>query len=486
MNCAKLKSLPVIILIMLFVASCGGGGNNIAGIGGTGITTSGTITGFGSIFVNGVEYDLASAGIIVDGTPASDTDLTIGMVVKVEGTVSSDGVTGTARSVSYNTELQGPISSAIAVDADNISKTFSVLGRTIVVNVNTTSFEDFSFSAIAANDAVEVSGYLDQNGILQATRIKKQSSSEVKFSGVVSNYNNVNQFEIINGSETITVIFTGNYVISNGDVVRIRGAIAPMHPSITVNASEIETKENIFTPDEDNASLEGIITDFIDSSNFRVNGQVVDASSASVEPSTLNLGNGLRVEVEGAVINGTLLATSIEGRGGNLKIFTTVSQFNTPSNGMVLMEFPNLQSLPIHIDLTTSMKDDDQELKPFRGSDINPGDYLEISAYLSDTNSVIATSIERRKLHEYEVQILRGPLTAIDTGMNTVEIQGIQFTYDLSSTDFEDKDDEINGVTNINEFLTTTLQSGDIVQIKDNVPSLGAPDGIIEELDLKN
>ena len=39
----------------------GGGGDSLAGIGGTGKIASGTITGFGSIFVNDVEYHIDNA-----------------------------------------------------------------------------------------------------------------------------------------------------------------------------------------------------------------------------------------------------------------------------------------------------------------------------------------------------------------------------------------------------------------------------------------
>ena len=49
---------------------------NIAGVstGGTGIT-SGPVTGFGSIFVNGIEFGTDDADIYVNGDPADETAL---------------------------------------------------------------------------------------------------------------------------------------------------------------------------------------------------------------------------------------------------------------------------------------------------------------------------------------------------------------------------------------------------------------------------
>ena len=481
MKRVTLKNLLALIFITLLLTSCGGGGSTIAGIGGTGITTSGTITGFGSIFVNGVEYDLTGAGITVDGVPASDADLTLGMVVKIEGTIDGNGLTGTANSVSYNAELQGPISSAITADADNITKSFNVLGRTVVVTVSDTTFENVSFATLATNDAVEISGYLDQNGILQATRIKKITSTLVIFSGIVSNYNNMSQFEIVHGSATISVSYGGSVPISNGDNVRIEGMLQTMMPTISVIASDVQAKQAVFASDEDNASLEGIITDYVSNSNFKIDGQIVDASSASFSPSTLGLTNGLRVEAEGVVVSGTMVATSIERRGGNIKIFTTVDSTNVPSN-IVSMAFPDLQALPVMIDATTSMKDEDQELRPFTISDINSSDYLEINAYLNNGN-LVASSIVRKKANEYEEQILRAPLTGVDTGMMTVEIQGIHFAYDPSRTSFENNDSEVQGAANISNFLSDLPSHiGDIIQVKDMQPL----DGIVDEVDLKN
>ncbi|RLA55858.1 MAG: hypothetical protein DRR04_14460, partial [Gammaproteobacteria bacterium] len=69
-------------IIMLALAAslpgcgAGGSGGGIAsastqgsggGIGGSGATSSGTIDGFGSIFVNGVEFDTDEAEIEIDG-----------------------------------------------------------------------------------------------------------------------------------------------------------------------------------------------------------------------------------------------------------------------------------------------------------------------------------------------------------------------------------------------------------------------------------
>ena len=55
----RIRNLLAGLIIGMALASCGGGGGQVAegGIGGTGIST-GTVTGFGSVYVNGVKYDI--------------------------------------------------------------------------------------------------------------------------------------------------------------------------------------------------------------------------------------------------------------------------------------------------------------------------------------------------------------------------------------------------------------------------------------------
>jgi hypothetical protein len=86
-------------LLLTALAGCGGsGGSDAPGTTlntplATDQTTVGQITGFGSVYVNGIEFDTAGASYEVDDALASDDDaLAVGMVVKVEGSVNADGL----------------------------------------------------------------------------------------------------------------------------------------------------------------------------------------------------------------------------------------------------------------------------------------------------------------------------------------------------------------------------------------------------------
>src|SRR3954451_20563004 len=83
------------------LSGCGGGGDGVAsvGSGGTGSFSSGAITGFGSIIVNGVRFDDSQARITDDnGVLHNPGDLKLGMVVSITGSTVVAGVGGSSAS----------------------------------------------------------------------------------------------------------------------------------------------------------------------------------------------------------------------------------------------------------------------------------------------------------------------------------------------------------------------------------------------------
>ena len=111
-----LRSATAALVTVVLLQACSSGSEQVAGIdrGGAPIAatvgSSGTITGFGSIFVNGVEYDTASANIRIDGAAGTEADLRVGQVVTVTGTLDSGSTTrGKAQTVSFNAAVEGPV-----------------------------------------------------------------------------------------------------------------------------------------------------------------------------------------------------------------------------------------------------------------------------------------------------------------------------------------------------------------------------------------
>ena len=69
MKSLNLKGLILASLFCILLTSCSGGGGMSAGggIDGTGIMSAGVVTAFGSIVVNGTEFDTTKASVIVNG-----------------------------------------------------------------------------------------------------------------------------------------------------------------------------------------------------------------------------------------------------------------------------------------------------------------------------------------------------------------------------------------------------------------------------------
>jgi CHASE2 domain-containing sensor protein len=61
-----------------------------------------------------------------------EADLRVGQVVRIEGRVNEDGVTGTANSITFDDEVEGPVQSL-----DLAANRLVVLGQTVQVSADT-------------------------------------------------------------------------------------------------------------------------------------------------------------------------------------------------------------------------------------------------------------------------------------------------------------------------------------------------------------
>ena len=191
MNRIHLAALAV-LLAAVSVTGCGGGGGGGGGgkqpdgidRGGRTIA-SGPITGFGSIWVNGVEYSTTAATITVDDSPGTESDLRVGQFVRIEGTVATGGTTGTATRVIYADDVEGPVQS---IDVAN--RQLVVVGQVVQTGFGTSfdsSIQPNDVSGLTVGDWIEVSGAVNSAGVVEATRIeRKPGGGAVEVKGLVS------------------------------------------------------------------------------------------------------------------------------------------------------------------------------------------------------------------------------------------------------------------------------------------------------------
>ena len=300
------------------LAGCGGGGDSssigvggVGGVGGggTGSLSVGPISGIGSIILNGVRFDDSLARVLDDDGALRDRkELKLGMMVRVKGKVKARKVdkTDEAEEISFGSDLLGPIeSSSINVAA----KTFKVFGQTVQITA-TTVFEDgLTFAVLLANDIVEVHGFVDPvSSLMTATRIERKLLANVKafkLQGKISNLNAAT-FQI----GTLVIGFSPNVLpaglsLSSGLLVRVRLATTPLTGTPTalrIRQVEVETE------DRDEAEVKGTVTEFTSSARFSVNGLQIDASG--ITP-LVNLKLGVRVEVQGRLVKGVLVAKKV-------------------------------------------------------------------------------------------------------------------------------------------------------------------------------
>ena len=310
-----LRTFGLSLLAALSILACGGG-SDVAGVGsgGTGSFSVGTITGFGSVFVNGLRYDDASAIVSDEDGPRNRADLRLGMVVTVQGSVNTSG-TPTASSIVFDSELLGP------VDAGSVnpgSKTFTVLGQTVIVTAGT-AFDTrlpVGWSSVRPGQVLEVHGYVNPlANELQASLISLASGSgKYKISGAVGNLQTgARSFRV--GATTLSYAgLDGAGVppgLADGAFVKVRLTTGAPDASGARQASGLRLNSTGIA-DQPNAEVQGLITSFTSASRFTVGTIPVDARNAGFPQGTAALGLGTRVEVKGAVAAGTLLATQVK------------------------------------------------------------------------------------------------------------------------------------------------------------------------------
>ncbi len=388
-------------ILLASLTSCGVGGGTVAegGIGGTGISM-GRITAFGSVFVNGVEYDTSSAKITADGQEVSEAGLGLGMVLEVRGAVNADGVTGKADQMTYTDALEGIVNG----NDVNGSASLTVMGQTVTVDTDTVFEPGASgitvLGSIPVNAVVEVSGFPVGSGVIHATRVEVKQTAwngqEIELKGVVH-------------ARTPTTFQIGNQVIDwsqaaslpdgapqdgwNVEVKSTRG----FDTAGVLIASRI-AKKGVVRLDAgaegSRVELEGVVTTGLLSDIVEVNGQAVRITPETRyhNGASNRLTVGAEVEVKGRITKGELTAEEIEfkfGESSRQKIEGAVTSKDNNAKTVTL------EGQTIHFTSTTLYEDERDNNRFFGFADIDIGDQLEIVVGQSG-NTLTAIKVERK------------------------------------------------------------------------------------------
>lgn len=219
----------LLVLVSCWLAGCGGSGSDVVagvGSGGSGVA-SGSVSGFGSVIIDGVEYDDASAAHLVEDGNGNWVNADVKLGQRVRLVYSGSQV---AQRVEVQAQLRGSVSSAV-----DGSGRLQVLGQTVRL---VSSSSDASLSsltvldgytasgAIAAGDAVEVHGAWSYDStlaryVLVATRLEKLASTPdpVLLGGVV--YSTGSAGVRLNSADGTLLRLPEGSSVSAGDALRV-------------------------------------------------------------------------------------------------------------------------------------------------------------------------------------------------------------------------------------------------------------------------
>jgi len=390
------------------VAACGGGG----GGGGGGSSTDsgasqpattvptssalsvveGTITGFGSVVIDGQRIPDAGAKVSFADDPqklkvATLGDLHTGMRVHAE---LKDGVLQT---LIVNFALVGTVGSI-----DTVAGTLTVFGQTIKIQTSgdlPTVFDGLSgLTDLAVGDLVKVSGVVASDGSITASRIERrqpEAGQLFRLSGSVQSLDSTNKRFSLAGNTGVLIDYSQakllpeGATLENGKLVSLVSTQAPASSGgqnvLVASAIEIKAKQ---LPDATDVTVSGAINDFQTLASMRIGDMVVDASAATLSDGTTaaDIVNGNRAQAQGALVSGVLKAKT-------LKVFKPAAPVSALLIGQIT-DFVSLSSFNLR---GTAVDASQATFTKGQASDLASGTWVKVTGKLT-SSGVKADTIE--------------------------------------------------------------------------------------------
>lgn len=434
-----LYTLATFSVIALSLAACGGGGGTATATNPVANSTSsekefvaGTVTGFGSVIVEGVRYDDSAAKVQIEYDPAAPksapvTDLKLGMqlIVKV-------AKAGFADTVVSGSEVLGPITS-LATDG------FVVAGQTVKISTDAASPTVFdgvaNLAGLSVNDRVEVHGARDASNNIVATRIERKNPSDLIMTRVVGTIAALSTTAktftvgglVVTYSDATKLLPTSTTLASlaNGQIVAVFSSASPTTAGITAKTIAVKSAIDSQNPvDADKAWVGGHIKDLnFAAKTFNLRGISVDASAATFSNGTVSdLANARKVRVTGVFQGGVLKASTVtfaKAQGDALvELIGPVSSFVSANSFLV-------RGVPVDASGTG--------VSFVNGTATNLGDGVAIKLKGAVVNDlVIPTSIEFVTTDENKVRNFVGEVQSFVPGADTFKLMGVNMK--LAST----------------------------------------------------
>jgi hypothetical protein len=407
-------------------------------------TASGTVTGFGSVIVDGTRFDDTDATVEIEHEPGAPLriqtrDLRIGQQATVE--FSGDEANAKARSIKAESEIVGSVDSVDAAGGKLVVSGQDVRTNTNAANGPVTVFDGYQTLAdVRPGDRVEVHGLPKVDAAtakiyVQATRIERKTESApfVRVAGTIKNLAG-KTFEL--GALKVTYADTTRIIPANAQLANDMRVVVwsdmPVNAG-TLTAKAIRVKGRM---PPGSAWVSGAVTDCVAmcAANFKVNGFAIDASKAKFAGGTAaTLANGVFVRIRGDLddATGKIVATQVVFRGNDdleLELRGTISGYTAGNNGTANF---TVRGVPVQINAQTKLD----------GCPATLADGLAVKIEGKIAGNVIAASEVKclPSLEALRVEV-RGPISKVDGAAKTFQLASlpnVTISYDPATTKFD-------------------------------------------------
>lgn len=415
----------------------------------------GVVTGFGSVIVNGVHYDVEDAAITVDGDSNVESDLGVGQIVRITATMGENG-RGKATKLEGESQLRGPIDSI-----DLTAGVIVALGQSILLTTDTFYQDGVTAETLKVGDVIKVSAYTNADGALVATRIEVKTGTGTdvaQLAGEIADLNTTALTFTINGKtvDYSKATVSGDIVLANDLLVRVRGSVVnDVFVATALQASPLNIKHDDQLGEHDGLAVGGLITDLVANTSFKINdATVILSAETQYEGGTAaDLVAGLLVKVQGTLdTNNNLVATKIR-----LILHPQVNENGLVETVDLAANTFSVNGVTFTVTVDTSFKDSGKDkVRLFSLSDLAAGNTINVQGYKVDATDttpehLVATRVERRtpstnSTNHFNVDV-RGEVEAVTA--STITIAGHDITVNA--------DTEIAGFDSLEAFLAAAV-----------------------------
>jgi Domain of unknown function (DUF5666) len=267
-----------------------------------------------SFLVRGVPVDASGTGVIFSN--GTVTNLGDGVAIKLKGAVVNDIVIPT--SIEFVTTDENKVRNFVGEVQSFVAgaDTFKLMGVSMKL-ASTATFKNSDQTAsqkseFGNTDKVQVKGAFEA-GVFVVTEVvfgKGLTAVITRAEGGITTVDAAAGVFKING----TIVRTNTNTTFNSAISNLKTGTRVEVEGTLVNG-ELVARKVEFHDAEDNvkASVRGEVSDYVSASNFRLNGQKVNAANAVFENGKITtIANGVQMEAKGKVVDGVLVADSVK------------------------------------------------------------------------------------------------------------------------------------------------------------------------------